>query len=267
VIVTVGTPESPGTKQEILLLDSSGRLMRKVASTAFASSVSLSPDRKQILFGDLDGVHVVATNHGSPRDLVRSGGWANWSPDGEKILFRDEHGIVLINADGTNPTTIVSDNRAHSYRQPSWSPDGTKIVFVGVTPGVTEERRSYIYVADATGAHVRRIDDLKPTVAFGAEDTTTPAPALSPDAKKLLFIYGGPGGGRIDLWIVDADGRHAHQLVKNWVVGYAWSRDSRELVYAVPTRRTAFRTLRLRDHRQTTLHVALPGPVAAFDRR
>ena len=57
-------------------------------------------------------------------------------------------------------------------------------------------------------------------------------PRLSPDGKALLFASN--RSGRHELWVADADGSHARQLLRNGEVGGRWSSDSAEIVYESP---------------------------------
>ena len=57
-------------------------------------------------------------------------------------------------------------------------------------------------------------------------------PKLSPDGKQLLFASN--RSGRHELWVSDADGSQARQLLRNGEGGGRWSADGAEIVYESP---------------------------------
>jgi hypothetical protein len=86
--------------------------------------------------------------------LTTDGGGPEWSPDGnDKILFVAGHiGIDVMDADGTDRTTVIPVNRRKYFLSPHWSPNGTHIVYRvqgktrNGTPGPAD-----VYRAEADG--------------------------------------------------------------------------------------------------------------------
>ena len=109
----------------------------------------------------------------------------------------------------SNPTAV----------QPRGS-SGTRVVY---------ERRTFdtnIWRFDLSGE-----SPVAPTrVAFSSADDNDPQ--LSPDGKELLFASN--RSGRHELWVSDADGRNARQLLRHGEGGGRWSADGAEIVYESP---------------------------------
>ncbi len=121
------------------------------------------------------------------------------SADGTRIVFSSDQGgeaeLYTMNLDGSGMSQLTDDPDNYDTA-PSWSPDGTLVVFtrcddVGCRIGEIG--------ADGTGLH-----DL----------TSVPldyAPVFTPDGSKIVFESA--RGSRISaLWVMDADGTHAHRL-------------------------------------------------------
>jgi WD40 repeat protein len=119
-----------------------GTAVTRLTNTAiYEHDPAWSPDGRQIAFGrsgslaEGAGVWVMRAD-GSDQHLVLSHSSPNsltWSPDGSRIAFAytpNSSEIVVMNADGTNPTTLPSPE--HDELDPSWSPLGTHIAYVHV---------------------------------------------------------------------------------------------------------------------------------------
>jgi Tol biopolymer transport system component len=104
-----------------------------------------SPDGREILFADADGIYEVAPDGSNLRRLTDSGEYPAWSPDGKWIVFaraRDvavvpgrtiaEHplrtDLYIMRADGSHPRLI--DHPVGYDIMPTWSPDGRHIAYV-----------------------------------------------------------------------------------------------------------------------------------------
>ena len=95
----------------------------------------------------------------------------SWSPDGAKLVFDGigaqlSSGIYIMNADGTDLTTVISNNG----RSPSFSRDGKRILFVG--------SNLQLFTMALDGSDQRQLT----TGNFALE------PTYSPDGSHILFI-------------------------------------------------------------------------------
>jgi len=135
-----------------------------------------------------------------------------WSPDGSKLVFAyiatpptsanqlPESNIMVMNADGSNRKTIYSNGGFNM--EPRWSPDGSKIVFMcGPTDPGTEGVE--ICVMNSDGTDVQKLTDG--LAAYGD-------PHWSPDGSKIAFGSNIEGGGKLNIYVMNADGSNMKQL-------------------------------------------------------
>jgi hypothetical protein len=116
--------------------------------------------------------------------------------------------------------TRVADDGARNYHA-RVSPDGTRIAFDSDRDGPRG-----VYVADADGAHVRRVSGA----GFAAW------PSWSPDGAALLFARAEPGDAgvwnlfRLDLDTGETTRLTSHRSGQPW--GGSWFPDGRRIAYA-----------------------------------
>ena len=167
-----------------------------------------------------------------------------------------------------DPTTgdarNLSHDPAHEYRYPCWSPDGKRVAFTSNRGGEVFN----LFVMDADGSNVKQLvhspgvcympswqrtadgerivfglHDKEPSMASVRPDGTDLRdlgighdPTLSPDGKQIC--YTGHAAGGVAVFVIDADGGHKRQIVKNISrVGATfpnWSPDSKHIVYSYP---------------------------------
>jgi Tol biopolymer transport system component len=184
---------------------------------------SWSPDGSRIVFersvrsrgSDVFGVTADGT---SLRRLTRTATSHQpaWSPDGRTIAYYDSTGVFVMNADGTGKRLLTDQAGAGSpARSPTWSPDARRIAFASSVGG--------IFVVNADGSGERRLTSGR---SFAC-------PAWSPDGRWIAFVSL-PPLGYDSIYVVDEAGGPERRLTRHAYTesGFAWSPDSRRIVYA-----------------------------------
>ncbi len=221
-----------------------------------------APVAGRIVYGDVGGRSggIFAVDPARPDDpedriLVweRGGEPVGWSSDGSRLLIRREVSdperdavndvdLFVLDADGTE--TRVSgapllDRPARS------SPDGSQVVYA---PGGTR-----MFIVDTDGG--------EPRLLLNSDDLLY-QPTFSPDGTQIAYIDGGGGSSTHDVWVMNADGSDAHEIVSNeWTdsIGH----DGRRLTWS-PAGGSDRARSRRRD-RTRDLHVR--HPMAPISRR
>jgi Tol biopolymer transport system component len=181
-----------------------------------------SPDGRRLVFERMTGlshvdIYVVAADGSGLHRLTKTpGSWTPaWSPDGRRIAYGSIGHLFVMDADGRHKRALTTRFPARPSA-PSWSPDGKRIAFA-VGAGL-------VYVVNVDGTQLHR---LPRGHGFGC-------PAWSPDGRwvafaEMPFHYA-------SLYVID--GRRAaareRRLTRHAYTesGYAWSPNSRGLVYA-----------------------------------
>ena len=143
-----------------------------------------------------------------------------WSPDGRFIAYFaavvDKSQVFVASTDGGGVSNV--GDPALKGASPAWSPDGSMIAFAA---GANDRERG-LYLMNPNGTGVRRI-----SAAEGWADAF--AATWSPDGRRLAFTA---GSGSNELWMVDVDGSHEHQIDEAAFLGSAaWSPDGRRLAW------------------------------------
>jgi Tol biopolymer transport system component len=226
-----------GGRNELYVMNPDGDGLRLLTSVLplYEGNVGgvWSPDGRKILFGTTirrggiasEEVMVVNADGSGERVLSNdpaSDGGAGWSPDGRKILVgrasysSNDVGVYVINADG-------SGERKRADGDPgAWSPDGQKIAF---------GRDGAVWVMNADGS--------------GQQPLTSRTSSLpdfpgqwSPDGAKITFSRvvdldaAGTAPGRVDLYVINADGSGERRLVRDVGFDGTWSPDGRQIAFA-----------------------------------
>ena len=227
---------------------------------------SISPDGSQVLFTDYspsraDGIlPAVVDLDGSDPHLLRSsvpmdGLWPQaWSPDGTRFVgvgpdLAHPGGAGLYTArvsDGGDLLQITAPPGRRNDNAIAYSPDGSKILFLrpgndvaGNNGGATKD----LFVVNVDGSGIRQLNP--PGTVLGPFDggiVGTPSPSRvfdprsaswSPDGTQVTFAgaIGTPKearnhGTQRGLFVVDADGSNAHQIVPpGQILDAQWSPD------------------------------------------
>ena len=144
--------------------------------------------------------------------------------------------IYTAKLDGSNPQQLT---KTPGYdAEATISRDGKKIVFTSMRNGDLD-----IYTMDADGSNVRQLThelgyDGGPFFSFDgkkivyrAEHPTTPEQIA--DYKGLL-AKGLIRPGNLEIWVMDADGSHKHQVTHNGAANFApfWHPDGKRIIFA-----------------------------------
>ncbi len=173
-----------------------------------------------IVYGDRDGIWGIdpaaAEAPATRVQLSEAGFPLGWSNDGTRLLIMrelDEGGrrgfhLFVMHADGSE--TKVTKRPMGWITGATISPDGSRVVFATYRA---------MYGVDVGGGPVEVL----------LEGSYVQAPTFSPDGAEIAYIVGS-GDHSHRVWVVDADGSDAHQILANettmgasHVYGLAWS--------------------------------------------
>ncbi|HEX6291057.1 MAG TPA: hypothetical protein VFZ66_17870 [Herpetosiphonaceae bacterium] len=179
-----------------------------------------------------------------------------WTPDSRALLMLryEQDGIneIVRHELATGKDETVLAPQAALVRSPIVAPDGTRVAYIQIDRG-DDGPMPLLMIAQSNGQQPQPITPSSPAFALIA------APRWSPDGRQILFTaartasatatapdrslldsLAGVGASvaraheiKADLWLVDADGQHLRQLVKDLNdPRAAWSADGRRIVYA-----------------------------------
>jgi TolB protein len=162
-----------------------------------------------------------------------------WSPDGSKIAFmrmqaipneaippdaRPPISIYVMNADGSEQRNLTPEG-SRSFRNLVWSPDSKQLAVECTEKSTDRSGDGQICVLNIDGTGMRRVVPA---------ELTGQAPVWSPDGRWIAFRGQAQGEGlHVGLYLVSPDGSQQRTVRSDIAVSgtFAWSPDSRELVY------------------------------------
>ena len=205
-IAFTGSKTRLSVNTEIYVMNADGSNMMKLTDDPAEDRLpAWLPDEQAIAFiserDDVDVAYIVNSDGSNLRRLADIGaeplpegfpelpglsGGVAWSPSRTRITFYSGTNIVVMNADGTDRTSLPY---AMGWERmwgaiPSWSPDETRIVFMSGFEGNIDEGNYEIYVCEIDGSNLLRLTKSRTDDWF---------PAWAPDGKAISYITEGGG--------------------------------------------------------------------------
>jgi hypothetical protein len=228
-----------GTSMSLVVAGEDGSDQREIAS--FPADplpwANWAPDSRNLAVirtaddgtGQLDLID--ATGSGSVETIAKVAGMDFVSfrpPDGREILYRalvdGKWGLFAMNADGTNPRTIIEPTvpgeMGLSFEGAVYTPDGERIFYQhGDASGCCQ---LWVVNADGSGAH-----------SFVPEDDPgwSGQPAVSPDGKRIAYRWNANNATWLGLAVARVDGTgpviRTGLEAGDW---WAWAPDSSKIL-------------------------------------
>jgi Tol biopolymer transport system component len=185
-----------------------------------------------IAFTEADDIWVVQPD-GSGRHQLTEGPAIDqsptWSRDGTRLAYwtQDEAGgptrLVVMDADGTDPVTVLTDEAGRTSLPVDWSPDGTSVALVLCDEG------------DVCSDFVTAATDGSGATRIGNASLHGFILRWSPDGTRLAF-GGAPDGEERGIYVMatdDTDIRRVSQVTsteENHFSGLDWAPDGSSIV-------------------------------------
>jgi Tol biopolymer transport system component len=210
-------PADPSEENLGIFAPVSGRIVYERGDDIWSVDPSMEGDSRQVAFTSQDAIPLDWSSDGSDLLLMRT-------IDGEQVGAMPANRLSVLHADGSE-TPLITEPM--SIDGATISPDGSRVVFAGWSD---DESRIY-GVEVATGrvevlldSHERQLDAFPEPVT-----TLVYAPTFSPDGTRIGYLDG-MGDHSHSVWVMNADGTGAHEIVSNattteagHVFGLAWS--------------------------------------------
>jgi Tol biopolymer transport system component len=199
--------------------------------------VAVSPDGTKVAYISWEGagpeIVFVASIDGSnirAYPTTRSPGAARtpmWSPDGSTIVYQrmgEDHrlgALSLLDVVSGDVRKLTDLGNGFGLVDPTFDPTGDSVLYT--SPTSTDPPRVNVWSVPATGGDpvlIRR------NVIVGDASTS---------ASKITFVTTHIVDGEVmgeDLWVADADGRHADRVVVGPVSFSRWSPDGTRILFA-----------------------------------
>lgn len=216
---------------DIWVMNADGTNLRKLTNgVGWNLSPTWSPDGSMIAFesirnsftdiwseGDYN-IWVMYADGYNPWQLTNDPGWEinpDWSPDGSAVAFEAGVAVQVINIDGTNQRTLLSEP-GYQFLDPTWSPDGSKIAATRAVSAMEAEEKSEVFSVDADGGNKRNLTN------HPASDYM---PVWSPDGTTIAFKSNRVSDDTMFLWLMDSDGGNPRSISVPSAIRYVESFD------------------------------------------
>ena len=210
--------------RDVWAISPKGNNLRNLTSSiGDATNPVWSPDGTRLAVSGEAGRMIVMDADGSGVAKIADGSDPAWSPDGMTIAYVSwwlEGGIRVVDADGSNPKTLTTDEGPFSDRSPDWSPDGSRLVFVRGS----ESGGGDLHLINRDGSGLVRI-------AFGVLPNY--APAWSPDGERIAFQRE-DASGRNAIFVMSASGGNLVRISPEDLDATSpdWSPDGRLITFS-----------------------------------
>jgi Tol biopolymer transport system component len=174
----------------------------------------LSPDGRHIVFsslsettGNCNHLNIIDVDGSNLQSLPLEdeiGAYAVWSFDSRQLAIPSQQGVFLIDIENMENVHTIFPHSAYvgfPLASLSWSPDNTQIVF---TAGQSFD----IYTVSVR-------PDIGTPIALNLTTQENIGPIWSPDGGKIAFLSTNNGNGRLEIYIMDADGTDVERLTYN----------------------------------------------------
>jgi Tol biopolymer transport system component len=208
----------------LVWFDRRGQPGSTVGAPTDASTVRISPDRKQIAFVD-DGIWIQdLTRNVRTQFITGPAGNPVWSPDGSRLIVGSGAGLVRAiyekPSNGASPARLVlPPDQGISVFPLDWSRDERFVVFAKNMPGTIRD----LWV-------LPRFDERAP-YPYLVTPHDEPHAALSPDGRWLAYASGESETYQIVIQPFSDPAAGKWQISTAGGVCPRWSSDGRELYY------------------------------------
>lgn len=227
-----------GGEGEVLVVDTETGEVRRLPGYS-PTDLEWRPGTDELAIAD-DGIHLYSVSTGEIRPLRGvEAEELTWSPDGSTIAFTQavpaagtKSGITLIDADGTNPRPLTTDDYVADHGiGVVWSPRGDQIAYQRERTDCTGDacyERSEVVLVTATNDGSTPIGTERPIPPlvdnyvitgefnhpppFRTSDWQANSVTWSPDGTELLY-YAGEGTSGCCLIVVPVDGDHPARVL------------------------------------------------------
>jgi Tol biopolymer transport system component len=255
----------------IFMVSARGGPERKLADATFCTvpftiSLNWSPDGRQLLYADIDGVHLLTPENDETRSVTKppqcSAAYSPaFSPDGQWIAFSCfvdvGYDIHVLPAKGGTSKALTRVKNSPPFPL-AWSADSTRIVYSedwnlfeissnggkpqrlmfahdASQPAISTRGERLAYSQGKVNVNLWRADLRRrgptSTALMFPTSRADEGPDISPDGKRIVF--GSERSGSSEIWVSNLDGSDAVKLsdFHSWTGSPRWSPDGQRIVF------------------------------------